>query len=153
MRAPALSLCALVCTLAGCDNSGKGEVGPAGERGPPGPPGSAVHIVRTTCDERNCVATCAADEIAISAWCGAARNPTSFPTERSAACRGRTETNNPLVAVCGKITGAPPNSVDRASAAALGAGSAAGSKQEALVPPTEALSVTGQAKRFYDQFR
>jgi hypothetical protein len=152
MRAPALSLCALACILAGCDNSGTGEVGPPGERGPPGPPGSAVHIVRTTCDERNCLATCADDEIAISAWCGAARNPTSFPSERSAACRGRAETNNPLVAVCAKIAG-PPDSVEPAPAAAHGASSAAGSKQEVPVPPTEALSVTGQAKRFYDQFR
>jgi hypothetical protein len=106
MRALALGLtCALAFTLAACDNQGpKGDPGPPGEQGSAGPPG-ALHIVRTTCDERSCVAKCADDEIAISAWCGTARNPTNFPTERSATCRGRSETNNPLVAVCAKTAG------------------------------------------------
>ncbi len=153
MRAPALSLlCVLSCTLASCDQGPKSEAGPPGERGPPGPPGSALHIVRTTCDDRSCLATCADDEIVISAWCGAARNPTSFPNERSAACRGRAETNNPLVAVCAKMVGASPDSVEPESAA-VKTSSAPGSTQKTLVPPTETVSVTGRAKRFYDQVR
>ncbi len=154
MRAPALTLlCALACTLASCDKGPKSEAGPPGERGPPGPPGSGVHIVRATCDERNCLATCADDEVVISAWCGAARNPTSFPSERSAACRGRTETNNPLVAVCAKAAEPSPNSLEPAPVAVLTANPAANSTQEKPVPPTETLGVTGRAKQFYDQVR
>src|SRR3984893_5928396 len=92
----------------------QGEQGPAGPQGPPGPPGPAGpstvsgggHVVRTTCSAASCVAECEADEILISAWCGAARNPTNFPTERSATCRGgRGAGNNPLIAFCAKSSG------------------------------------------------
>jgi len=93
----------------------QGERGPAGPQGPAGPPGSAgpsngagggIHIVRATCTVASCVAECDADEIVISAWCGAARNTTNFPTEKSATCRGgRGPGNNPLIAVCAKSSG------------------------------------------------
>jgi hypothetical protein len=67
-----------------------GPQGPVGERGPVGLSGaSAIRIVRNPCNAASCVAECAEDEIAISAWCGPARNPTNFPNERSATCRGR----------------------------------------------------------------
>jgi hypothetical protein len=94
-----------------------GPPGPAGPQGPPGPAGSSptaappaggggVHIVRATCSPANCVAECETDEIVISAWCGVVRNPTNFPTERSASCRGgRGAGNNPLFAVCAKSPG------------------------------------------------
>jgi hypothetical protein len=90
----------------------QGEPGPAG---PPGPAGAAgapagpaagqagTRVVRTTCSAASCVAECEADEIVIAAWCGAARNPTNFPTEKSATCRGgRGAGNNPLIAICVK---------------------------------------------------
>jgi hypothetical protein len=91
----------------------QGEPGPAGPPGSPGPPGApapapanaggGVHVVRATCNVASCVAECEADEIVVSAWCGAARNTTNFPTERSATCRGgRGPGNNPLIAVCVK---------------------------------------------------
>jgi hypothetical protein len=96
----------------------QGEQGPAGPPGPPGPqgpPGPAgtsiaagggIHVVRATCSVASCVAECDADEIVISAWCGAARNTTNFPTEKSATCRGgRGPGNNPLIAVCVKSSG------------------------------------------------
>jgi hypothetical protein len=91
----------------------QGEQGPAGAAGPPGPPGppapgpsnagGGIHVVRAACSVATCVAECEADEIVVSAWCGAARNTTNFPTERSATCRGgRGPGNNPLIAVCVK---------------------------------------------------
>jgi Collagen triple helix repeat (20 copies) len=83
-----------------------GSQGPVGERGPAGPPGaSAIRIVRNPCNAASCVAECAEDEIAIFAWCGAARNPTNFPNERSATCRGRGAANASVVAVCAKTQG------------------------------------------------
>jgi hypothetical protein len=36
------------------------------------------------------------------AYCGAMRNPATYPTERSATCRARGPANNPLVAACAK---------------------------------------------------
>jgi Collagen triple helix repeat (20 copies) len=99
------------------DQGEAGPPGPAGPQGPSGPPGPAlssappntgggIHIVRAMCSPASCVAECGADEIVISAWCGAARNPTNFPTERSASCRGGRGTgNNPLFAVCAKSLG------------------------------------------------
>jgi hypothetical protein len=99
----------------------QGEPGPAGPQGPPGPPGAAaapaaasgqggaVRVLRAACSTASCVAECEADEVVISAWCGAARNPTNFPTERSATCRGgRGPGNNPLIAVCAKSSQPDP---------------------------------------------
>jgi hypothetical protein len=96
----------------------EGPAGPEGSPGPPGPPGapgpagpsatvsSGGHVVRTTCSVANCVVECEADEILIAAWCGAARNPMNFLTERSATCRGgRGAGNNPVIAFCVKSSG------------------------------------------------
>jgi hypothetical protein len=95
----------------------QGEQGPTGPQGPPGPPGppgpagnstitGGGRVVRTTCTAVSCMVECEADEILISAWCGAARNPTNFLTERSATCRGgRGPGNNPLIAFCVKSSG------------------------------------------------
>jgi hypothetical protein len=45
----------------------------------------------------SCAAECEAGEIMITAWCGVARNPTNFPIERSATCRGgAAEQQSPL---------------------------------------------------------
>ena len=111
----------LALTLGACGKPAegpKGDAGPPGpagargEQGPPGPagPSTAVpgggHIVRTTCSVANCVVDCEGDEILVAAWCGAARNPTNFLTERSATCRGgRGAGNNPLIAFCVKFSG------------------------------------------------
>src|SRR5215469_2609324 len=112
-------VCVLTLLLAACGQGPKGDPGPPGpagaqgEPGPQGPPGDpgavaggGVHVVQTTCGQSSCMAECGADEIVISAWCGVARNPTNFPTERSASCRGgRGPSNNPLIAVCAKASG------------------------------------------------
>ena len=118
MRVRTVALARIVALgLAACSQpvpGPKGDAGPEGppgsqgEPGPPGPPAAAVvqsngvPVVRTTCNTENCTAACEADEIMIVAWCGAARNPTNFPTERSATCRGRGPGNNPLFGVCVK---------------------------------------------------
>jgi Collagen triple helix repeat (20 copies) len=93
----------------------KGDPGPVGPSGPPGPQGpagppastmGAVRVVQATCDNASCTVQCEADEIIVTAWCGAARNAATFPAERSASCRRRGAANSPLVAVCAK-SGAP----------------------------------------------
>ena len=109
---------AFTATLAACGKGPEGakgdsgEAGPPGARGeagpagPPGPPGasSAVRIVRTNCDAASCAAQCGDDEVLLVAYCGAARNAATFPTERSASCRPRTAASNPLIAACLKAT-------------------------------------------------
>jgi hypothetical protein len=105
----------------------RGEVGPPGPPGPPGPagpsspvgpggargessaaaapaPSSPLRLVRATCNATTCTAQCDEDETALIAYCGAARNPAVYPTERSASCRARTAANNPLVVACLKST-------------------------------------------------
>jgi hypothetical protein len=124
MRVCALALAWIVILgLAACsqptpgpkgDAGPEGPAGPQGEAGPPGPPGppgaaaagsGGVRVLRTTCTQASCVAECEADEIMIAAWCGAARNPTNFTSERSATCRGgRGPGNNPLIATCAKAS-------------------------------------------------
>jgi hypothetical protein len=63
-----------------------------------------VRIVRSNCDAASCAAQCSDDEVLLIAYCGAARNAATFPTERSASCRPRTAANNPLIAACLKAT-------------------------------------------------
>jgi len=109
----------LALALAGCDKfplgpkgdpgpagppGAKGETGPAGPRGVAGP--AAARIIRANCDATSCAAQCGEDEVLLIAYCGAARNPATFPSERSASCRIRNAANNPLVIACTKI-GAP----------------------------------------------
>jgi hypothetical protein len=97
------SLLVMAC-LAGCSNGpegAKGDPGQPGAAGPEGMPGPAgIHVVRGTCIPACCAVECGENEIAIIAWCGAARTPAIFPAERSASCRGRGIANNRLVAVC-----------------------------------------------------
>jgi hypothetical protein len=105
----------LAVGLAACGNSAqgeKGDPGPAGppgakgDSGPPGPPGAsgALRIVRSNCDASGCTAQCADDEVLLIAYCGAARNAATFPTERSASCRVRNPANSPIIAACAKST-------------------------------------------------
>jgi hypothetical protein len=61
-----------------------------------------MRTVRTSCDATGCAVQCADDEVLLVAYCGTARNPAIFPTERSASCRLRNPANNPLTAVCAK---------------------------------------------------
>jgi hypothetical protein len=104
---------ALVGALAGCDNPPQrpqGEAGPAGAkgdagpRGPAGPAGtsSITRIIRSNCDATACGAQCNEDEVLLVAYCGAARNAATFPTERSASCRVRNAASSPLVTACVK---------------------------------------------------
>ncbi len=105
----------LAAALAGCGNNAtqgeKGDPGPAGPagpkgdsgpRGPAGAAGAGIRIVRSNCDATGCAAQCGDDEVLITAYCGATRNPATFPTERSASCRLRNPANSPLVAACAK---------------------------------------------------
>lgn len=106
----------LAIGLAGCGKATQGEKGDpgadgppgakgdAGPRGPAGPPGASgsMRIVRASCDATGCTAQCSDDEVLLIAYCGSARIPATFPTERSATCRARTAANSPIVAACGK---------------------------------------------------
>ena len=87
----------------------KGDPGPTGPPGPPGPqgpqgppgPAAAVRILREDCISSTCVAECAANEVLVTAYCGATRSPAKFLTERSASCGIiPNPANSPLVAVC-----------------------------------------------------
>jgi hypothetical protein len=112
----ALIVLVLAVGIAGCGKSAPGEkgdpgapgpAGPKGDtgpRGPAGPPGAsgALRIMRATCDATNCTAQCGDDEVLLTAYCGAARNVATFPTERSATCRARTPANSPIIAACAK---------------------------------------------------
>jgi hypothetical protein len=103
----------LAAGLVGCGKGPqgeKGDPGPAGapgakgEAGPAGPPGPAaqMRIVRANCDATSCTVQCSEDEVLFIAYCGAARNAATFPTERSASCRARGVANSPLIAACAK---------------------------------------------------
>src|SRR5215831_17744121 len=86
-----------------------GPAGPAGPAGPPGPAGDVgtagqIRMVRATCNATTCTAQCDEGEALLIAYCGNGRNPAAYPTERSATCRARTPTNNPLVIACTKST-------------------------------------------------
>jgi hypothetical protein len=106
---------AITLSLVGCGQGPQGEkgdpgptgpAGPQGARGPagppgrPGPPGSPVRVVVSNCTSASCDAECRDDELLLIAYCGPTRNPAFYPGERSASCRVRGGTNNPLVAVC-----------------------------------------------------
>jgi len=117
----ALTLCALV---AGCGPGPQGPQGPAGPAGPPGakgdpgptgppgPPGAAgqagppgpaaaIRIVRADCIASTCLAECGSNEVLVTAYCGTARSPARFLTERSASCGViPNPANSPIVAVC-----------------------------------------------------
>jgi hypothetical protein len=106
----------LAASLMGCGKSSQGEKGepgppgPAGDKGDPGPRGpagapgasGAMRIVKANCDATSCTVQCGDDEVLLIAYCGAMRNPSTFPTERSATCRARGPASNPLIAACAK---------------------------------------------------
>jgi hypothetical protein len=80
----------------------KGDPGPPGPRGPAGSTAPSVRVMRANCDATACSAQCGDDEVLLTAYCGAARNAATFPTERSATCKTRNAANSPLVAACAK---------------------------------------------------
>jgi hypothetical protein len=90
---------------------GQSSKGPMGDQGPPGPKGpqgdagppsttSGIRIVSSNCDETTCRVQCSENEMLLTAYCGAKRNPAIIPTERAATCRNPMPVNSPLVAVC-----------------------------------------------------
>ena len=86
----------------------EGPPGPAGPQGPQGPagPASTVRIVRSNCIDSTCVAECQSNEVLVVAYCGAARSPAKYLTERSASCGiVPNPANSPLVAVCASASG------------------------------------------------
>lgn len=111
--------CVVISTLTACGQSQPPPQGPKGDAGPPGPAGAqgpagpqgpagaaaaGVRVVRGGCDTSSCTVTCGEDEMLITAYCGAKRNPAIYPTERSASCRGPGPANSPLVAACAKMS-------------------------------------------------
>src|ERR1700681_2192664 len=101
-------LCVVSLALGACGQAPQGGQGPKGDPGPPGPAGPSgpagpatggVRLVRSACDAADCTVQCEAGEVLVTAWCGTARNPTNFPTDRSATCRGRGAANNSLIPV------------------------------------------------------
>jgi len=81
-----------------------GAPGPQGPQGPAGQPGpaAAIRIIQQSCAGGTaCIATCHANEVLVTAYCGPTRNPAKFLTERSASCGAVPDTaDSPLVAVC-----------------------------------------------------
>jgi hypothetical protein len=82
----------------------QGQPGPTGPPGPAGAPGAsaAMRVVRANCDASGCTAQCEADEVLLTAYCGAKHNPAVYPNERSASCRAPGPANNPLTIACVK---------------------------------------------------
>src|SRR5262245_3315816 len=81
-----------------------GPPGPQGPPGPAGPAGSQVRVVQSNCTATSCAAECSADEVLITAYCGARRTPAVFPSERAASCRTRGAASSPLIGVCAKMS-------------------------------------------------
>jgi hypothetical protein len=83
-----------------------GPVGPQGMQGNPGPAGasSQFRLVRSPCtSSTECSVTCRADEVVVSAYCGAKRAAPTFLTDQSVSCGINPDTTGgPLVAVCAK---------------------------------------------------
>ena len=96
----------------------KGEPGPAGPPGPPGPqglqgprgeagpPAPGVRALRSNCANGDCTLQCRDNEVLVTAYCGANRNPATYLSENAASCGvAANAANGPLVIVC---AGAPP---------------------------------------------
>jgi len=115
---------ALLAALAGCGKGPQGDPGPAGpqgpkgdagpigpagppgppgpqgEKGPAGPPSPSVRVVKSDCVS-GCTVQCQDNEVLVTAYCGATRNPAQFLGERGASCGPEASAaNTPLVAVC-----------------------------------------------------
>jgi len=101
----------------------KGEAGPPGPQGPAGLPGagSPLRIIQAGCTAAECTVACSEDEIVLTAYCGAKREPAVFPTERSASCHRHEPQYDPLIAACAKVVtqaASPRPTGDAPSAAA-----------------------------------
>jgi collagen triple helix repeat protein len=96
-----------------------GLAGPPGPRGPEGPPGargpreaaaasgsagSSIRVVRANCSADDCSVACNADEIMLTAFCGANRAPANFVSEQQASCSKRRTRSNALIAACAKFS-------------------------------------------------
>ncbi len=79
----------------------QGPPGPRGEAGPPGPPGNAgIRQVRQDCvEDRDCLASCAEDEIAINAFCPK-KAPAVLNSLREISCGSGNQFT--MVAFCAK---------------------------------------------------
>jgi hypothetical protein len=67
-----------------------------------------MRVVRVSCDQTTCTATCEEEEVLVSAYCGTQRNPANVLTERSVSCGVvPSAANSPLVAVCVRAPSAP----------------------------------------------
>jgi len=125
MRAAHLAFAmALLAAMAGCSKGPQGDTGPAGpqgpkgdagpigpagppgpsgpqgEKGPAGPPSPSIRVVKSDCVS-DCSVQCRENEVLVTAYCGATRNPAQFLGERAASCGPvPSAENTPLVAVC-----------------------------------------------------
>ena len=80
----------------------QGPQGLKGDKGDKGNPGeSGTKIRRIDCGSGGCPDGCAADEIAISAFCGANASPTLIG-ERDVQCSSNGATARPAVLICAK---------------------------------------------------
>jgi hypothetical protein len=79
----------------------QGPLGPRGEAGPPGPPGNAgIRQVQQVCvEDRDCLASCAEDEIAINAFCPK-KAPAVLNSLREISCGSGNQFT--MVAFCAK---------------------------------------------------
>jgi hypothetical protein len=121
---------ALLAGLAGCGKGPPGEQGPQGPQGekgdtgpagPPGPggphgpqgpqgeqglPAAGMRVIRSNCPTGDCTVVCRDNEVLVTAYCGANRNPATYVGERGASCGVQASaSNSPLVAVC--VSSAP----------------------------------------------
>jgi hypothetical protein len=96
-----------------------GLAGPPGPRGPEGPPGpqgpreaavapgsvgSSIRVVRANCNADGCSVACHADEVILTAFCGANRAPANFVSEQQASCRVRRAQSDSLIVACAKVS-------------------------------------------------
>jgi hypothetical protein len=108
-----------------------GSPGPQGPPGPPGPPGpqgaqgaaglpgsaSTIRVVRANCSGGSCSVACNANEIVLTAYCGTARAPASFPSDQRATCRARGAQADFVIATCAQPAVAPPAAAEPAKRA------------------------------------
>jgi len=94
------------------DTGPAGPPGPAGPRGPQGPagqqgpPAAGMRVIRSNCPQGDCTVECRDNEVLVTAYCGANRNPATLLGERGASCGVQASASvSPLVAVC--VSSAP----------------------------------------------
>jgi hypothetical protein len=86
-----------------------GPPGPQGAQGPSGVPGSAstIRVLRANCSGGSCSVTCNANEVVLTAYCGTARAPASFPSDQRATCRAHGAQADFVIATCAQPVSAP----------------------------------------------